>query len=231
MPPNSTTHRFIAIEGNIGAGKTTLAQKLSEEYDAQLVLEQFETNPFLPKFYENPDRYTFHTEVHFLLDRHRQIKAWIAQHHQQTQATISDYMFDKSLVFAEANLPPDEFELYQRLFKALFHELPQPDLLIYLHAPIPRLLQHIKQRGRDYEQAMSPNYLLQIETTYLRHLAQLSQQRILLIHTHQLDYVHQPQHYAELLAWLNNDYPCGITEIHFWPSYTSLFLLYQNQLS
>ncbi|MCC7224601.1 MAG: deoxynucleoside kinase [Chitinophagales bacterium] len=208
-------HQFMVIEGNIGAGKTTLAQKLAHEYALQLVLEQFETNPFLPKFYENPTRYTFHAEAHFLLDRHRQVKDWITLHHQQQHATVSDYMFDKSLVFAEANLPPDEFELYERLFRALFDELPQPDLLVYLHAPVEKLLQHIKQRGRNYEQSMSPDYLLQIQKTYLQHLQQHRQLPILLIHTQQLDYVNRPDHYQSLLQWIGQKYPCGITEIEF----------------
>lgn len=206
-------HRFIAIEGNIGVGKTTLAQKLSQEYSWQLVLEQFEDNPFLPKFYENPTHYTFHTEVHFLLDRHRQIEEWTALYRQHNRTTVSDYMFDKSLVFAEANLPPDEFELYSRLFKSLFTKLPQPDLLIYLHAPVPHLLQNIKQRGREYEQDMSADYLWQIENAYNQRLKQLPEQRILRIHTEQLDYVKHPAHYQQILEWLHADYPNGITEL------------------
>jgi deoxyguanosine kinase len=206
-------HRFIAVEGNIGVGKTTLAQKIACEYDRQLLLEQFEDNPFLPKFYENPQHYTFHTEVHFLLDRHRQIAEWTAQYLQYRRPTVSDYMFDKSLVFAEANLPPDEFALYNRLFQSLFKQLPVPDLLVYLHAPVNHLLQNIKQRGRIYEQGMSPDYLLQIEKTYQQHLMQHTQQSILLIHTAKLDYVNNPQHYQQILQWINADYPKGISEV------------------
>jgi len=129
-------YNFITIEGNIGAGKTTLAQLLSKHYNARLILEEFADNPFLPKFYEKPEQYAFPVELFFMAERFKQLKELLQQQNLFQELTISDYLFNKCLLFAKVTLPEDEYRLYQRLFDIIHQQLVQPDLLIYLHAPV-----------------------------------------------------------------------------------------------
>src|SRR5438046_3362364 len=159
-------YHFITIEGNIGAGKTTLAHLLSRHYNARLVLEEFADNPFLPKFYENPHQFAFPLELFFMAERYKQLKELIQQKDLFHSLTISDYLFTKCLLFAKVNLPADEFRLYQRLFEIIHQQLIQPDILIYLHSPISRLQQNIKKRARPYEQKIADDYLFSIQETY-----------------------------------------------------------------
>ena len=159
-------YHFITIEGNIGAGKTTLSHLLSRHFNARLVLEAFADNPFLPKFYENPKQFAFPLELFFMAERFKQLKDLIQQKDLFQSITISDYLFTKCLLFAKVNLPEDEFRLYQRLFEIMQQQLLQPDLLIYLHTPVSRLQQNIKKRNRSYEQKISDAYLFSIQETY-----------------------------------------------------------------
>ena len=163
-------HHFITIEGNIGAGKTTLANLLSKHYHARLVLEEFADNPFLPKFYEKPDQYAFPVELFFMAERFKQLKELIQQTDLFQQVTISDYLFTKCLLFAKVTLPADEFRLYQRLFDIIHQQLIQPDLLVYLHAPISKLQQNIRLRNRSYEQNIPDSYLQNLQDTYSHYL-------------------------------------------------------------
>src|SRR5215210_3750112 len=141
-------HHFITIEGNIGAGKTTLAHLLSKHFNARPLPEKFANNPFLSKFYEDPAKYAFPLELFFMAERFKQMKELLQQKDLFQNITISDYLFTKCLLFAKVNLPDDEFRLYQRLFDIIHQQLVQPDILIYLHAPISRLQQNIKKRAR-----------------------------------------------------------------------------------
>src|SRR6478736_6265273 len=152
-------YHFITIEGNIGAGKTTLAHLLSKHYNARLVLEEFADNPFLPKFYENPSQYAFPLELFFMAERYKQLKDLLQTKDMFQNITISDYLFTKCLLFAKVNLPEEEFLLYQKLFDIINPQLIQPDLLIYLHAPVNKLKENIKKRNRSYEQNIDPGYL------------------------------------------------------------------------
>src|ERR687894_732599 len=138
-------YHFITIEGNIGAGKTTLAHLLAKHYNARLILEQFADNPFLPKFYENPKQYAFPVELFFMAERYKQLKELIQQKDLFQNLTVSDYLFTKCLLFAKINLPEDEFKLYQRLFDIIHQQLVYPDLLIYLYAPVRKLQENIKK--------------------------------------------------------------------------------------
>lgn len=138
-------YRFITIEGNIGAGKTTLANILSKRLDARLILEEFADNPFLVKFYENPTQYAFPLELFFMAERYKQQKDLVGQQDLFQSITISDYLFSKCLLYAKVNLPDDEFKLYQRLFDITYQQVIQPDLLIYLHAPVSKLQENIKK--------------------------------------------------------------------------------------
>ncbi len=165
-------YHFITIEGNIGAGKTTLAHLLSKYYNARLILEEFADNPFLPKFYENPKQYAFPLELFFMAERFKQQKDLLQQSDMFQSLTISDYLFTKCLLFAKVTLPEDEFRLYQRLFDIIHQQLIQPDILIYLHAPVSKLQRNIKKRNRSYEQNIPDDYLFNIQETYTHYIKQ-----------------------------------------------------------
>src|SRR5688572_2915473 len=165
-------YHFITIEGNIGAGKTTLAHLLAKHFNARLILEEFAENPFLTKFYENPQQYAFPVELFFMAERYKQLKELIQTRDMFQSVTITDYLFTKCLLFAKVNLPEAEFRLYQKLFEIVHQQLVQPDLLIYLHAPVNRLQQNIKKRNRPYEQGISDEYLFNIQETYTHYIKQ-----------------------------------------------------------
>ena len=152
-------YNFVTIEGNIGAGKTTLTHLLSKHYNARLILEKFADNPFLPKFYENQELYAFPLELFFMAERYKQLKDLLQTKDMFQNITVSDYLFTKCLLFAKVNLPDDEFRLYQKLFEIINPQIIQPDILIYLHAPISKLKENIKKRNRSYEQNISDEYL------------------------------------------------------------------------
>lgn len=163
-------YQFITIEGNIGAGKTTLAHLLSKHFNARLILEEFADNPFLPKFYENPGQFAFPLELFFMAERYKQLKELLQQKDMFQTVTISDYLFTKCLLFAKVNLPDDEFRLYQRLFEIIHQQLVQPDILIYLHAPVSKLQDNIRKRNRVYEQNIPNEYLFNIQEKYTHYI-------------------------------------------------------------
>ena len=165
-------YHFIAVEGNIGAGKTTLAHLLARHYNSRLILEAFAENPFLPKFYENPKQYAFPLELFFMAERYKQLKELVHTKDLFQRVTIADYIFSKCLLFAKVNLPEEEFHLYQKLFDIIFQQLIQPDLLIYLHAPVQQLQKNIKKRNRTYEQSISDDYLFSLQETYTSYIRQ-----------------------------------------------------------
>ncbi len=201
-------HHFITIEGNIGAGKTTLATLLSQELNARLVLEEFADNPFLPKFYEKPDQYAFPVELFFMAERFKQLKELIQQTDLFQHLTISDYLFTKCLLFAKVTLPEDEFRLYQRLFDIIHQQLLQPDLLIYLHAPVSKLQQNIKDRNRSYEQNIPDSYLQTLQDTYSHYLKNQSVPT-LIIDVAQADFLNHRPHLDFILQALEKEYAPG----------------------
>lgn len=202
-------YRFITIEGNIGAGKTTLALKLAEHLQAKLILEGFADNPFLPKFYENPEQYAFPLELFFMAERYKQLKELLSGQDLFSQHTVSDYLFVKSLLFAKMNLKEDEFSLYQKLFDIINPQLAQPDLLIFLHAPVSKLQQNIKKRNRSYEQQIPDSYLANVQDMYSQFIRQ-HPVRTLLIDTTKMDFLRSDEDFQTLLAALEVDYPLGI---------------------
>ena len=163
-------YQFITIEGNIGAGKTTLAHLLSKHFNARLILEEFADNPFLPKFYENPGHFAFPLELFFMAERYKQLKELLQQKDMFQTVTISEYLLTKCLLFAKVNLPDDEFRLYQRLFEIIHQQLVQPDILIYLHAPVNKLQENIRKRNRVYEQKIPNEYLFNIQEKYTHYI-------------------------------------------------------------
>lgn len=210
MAKTTFPYRFLAIEGNIGAGKTTLSQRLAEEFECRLILEQFTDNPFLPPFYENPERYAFPVELFFLTERYKQLQDELQQTDIFQQGVIADYFFSKTLLFARNNLPPAEYRLFQQLFQLLQVQFPRPDLLVYLHRPIPQLLHQIEKRGRDFENPITPTYLEQIQSVYFDYFRVETQQPVLVLELQDWDFAHNPAHYAQVKEWLFAAYGPGI---------------------
>lgn len=189
---------FLVIEGNIGAGKTTFAKMMSEEFDAKLILEQFAENPFLPKFYEDPGKYSFPLELSFLAERYGQLKKELTNRDLFHQNTIADYYFMKSLIFAQNTLAQDEYKLYRNFFDIIYERLPKPDLFVYLHLPEEQLISNIKKRGRDYEQSISADYLKKIREGYFTFFSQQDDFPVLIVDTSSIDFVAYPHHYRLL---------------------------------
>jgi deoxyadenosine/deoxycytidine kinase len=206
-------YNFIAIEGNIGAGKTTLSTMLAKHYQARLVLEQFSDNPFLPEFYKNPDKVAFPLELSFLADRYSQLKQDLINLDLFNSITIADYFIYKSLIFASNNLKEDELILYQRLFDIIATSLPKPDLLIYLYLNTEQLQNNIIKRGRVYELDIKPEYLQQIQNGYLSFLQGLPNQKVLVLDMQGVDFVQEKDKFEQILALLETDYPKGISHI------------------
>jgi deoxyguanosine kinase len=201
-------YNFVTIEGNIGAGKTTLAHLLSKHFNARLVLEQFADNPFLPKFYENPQQYAFPLELFFMAERYKQLKELVQQKDLFQNLTISDYLFTKCLLFAKVNLSEEEFRLYQRLFDIMYQQLIQPDLLIYLHAPVNKLQQNIRKRNRSYEQNIPDDYLFNIQETYTNYIRQ-HRLKTIIIDVSSADFLGNDKHLQAVLDALEKEYPEG----------------------
>ncbi|MBU6158209.1 MAG: deoxynucleoside kinase [Bacteroidetes bacterium] len=205
-------YKFITIEGNIGAGKTTLATALHKQYPSRLILEEFADNPFLPKFYENPAQYAFPVELFFMAERYKQLKELITTQDLFNSITISDYLFTKCLLFAKLNLPADEYRLYQRLFDIIHQQLIQPDLLIYLHAPIEKLQQNIKKRNRSYELQIEDRYLLNIQETYTGYIRQHNI-KTLMVDAGNADFINNPDHLKTITDALEKEYEPGLHPI------------------
>ncbi|MFO7873969.1 MAG: deoxynucleoside kinase [Bacteroidales bacterium] len=206
-------YNYIAIEGNIGAGKTSLATRIAQRYNGKLILEQFEENPFLVKFYQDPEKYAFPLELSFLADRYQQLMRELPNQELFSDFTISDYFLNKSLIFARKTLNDDEYQLFITLFNIMNANLPRPDLLVHLYVTTNRLQQNIRSRGRDYEQQIPDEYLEKIQESYLNYLKQQPQLRVLLLDMNNVDFVAYPSHLEQVLAIIDRDYPKGLTSI------------------
>lgn len=197
-------HHFITIEGNIGAGKTTLAHMLARHYNARLILEQFADNPFLAKFYENPAQNAFPLELFFMAERYKQLKELVHTADLFQSVTVSDYLFTKCLLFAKVNLPDQEFRLYQKLFDIINAQVVQPDILIYLHAPVSKLQANIRRRNRSYEQSIPDDYLFNIQEAYTNYIRQHNI-RTLFIDVSNADFLDNKAHLKVVLDALDRD--------------------------
>ncbi len=198
MKSESLAYPYIVIEGNIGVGKTTFCRKLQEKYDARLILEQFSDNPFLPYFYENPERHAFSVELFFMTERHRQLQEELIQGDLFNQQIISDYIFIKTLLFAKNNLNEEEYRLFNRLFHVLNAHFKKPDLVVYLHRPVPNLLHQIKKRGRSFEMEINATYLENIQKAYFDFFKMDPEYPILVVGIDDLDF-EKDNHAFELL--------------------------------
>ncbi len=208
-------YSFIVIEGNIGAGKTTLAKKIAEDYNAKLIPEEFAENPFLPKFYKDPDKYSFPLELSFLADRFHQLNKEIRNRDLFKSFVISDYYFTKSLIFARNTLSDDEYGLYRRIFDITYTNLPKPDLYVFLYLDIEKLIHNIQHRGRDYEKEIQPSYLEKIQNGYFEYMKQHQTEfKFLVIDTNNIDFVKNPDDYKKLTNLIfEKDYEVGINRV------------------
>ncbi|PWK20956.1 2-amino-4-hydroxy-6-hydroxymethyldihydropteridine diphosphokinase [Xanthomarina spongicola] len=195
-----TSYNYIAIEGNIGAGKTSLATMISKDFNAKLILERFAENPFLPKFYEDAKRYAFTLEMSFLADRYQQISDDLSQLDLFKDFIISDYDIYKSLIFSKITLPEDEFKLYRKLFYLMYKDIAKPELYVYLYQNTERLQENIKKRGRDYEQNIENEYLDKINTGYLEFLKNQTELNVKIIDISDRDFVDNREDYLWILS-------------------------------
>lgn len=203
-------YKYISIEGNIGAGKTSLAKLLAADYGAKLVLEQFADNPFIANFYEQPEKYAFPFELFFVAERFKQLSEMTTQTDFFYNGVITDYLFVKSTLFSKVNLSADEYNLYMRIFDIIYKTLPAPEVIVYLHSDISRLQKNIKLRGRSYEQQIADSYLEEIQQQYFQYFRQKKDQRILIIDTSRADFVNNPDHLNQIKIWLSEDIPVGL---------------------
>jgi len=200
----SEKFNYVAIEGNIGAGKTTLTNMIAEDFNAKIILERFADNPFLPKFYEDNERYAFPLEMSFLADRYQQLSDDLAQFDLFKNFIVSDYYIFKSLIFAQVTLQKDEYFLYRKMFDIMYNEISKPDLYIYLYQETPRLLENIKNRGRDYEQNIAPEYLDKIHKGYATFIKTEKNLNTLIIDVTNKDFLHNKEDYNEIIELIKN---------------------------
>lgn len=201
-------YNFVTIEGNIGAGKTTLAHLLSKHFNARLILEEFADNPFLPKFYENPGQYAFPLELFFMAERYKQLKELLQTKDMFQNITISDYLFTKCLLFAKVNLPEEEFRLYQKLFEIINPQILQPDIVIYLHTPVKKLQENIRKRNREYEQSIPNDYLFTLQETYTQYIKQHNI-KTLYVDAGNADFLGNEEHLKVIIDALDKEYDEG----------------------
>ena len=209
-------YNYIAIEGTIGAGKTSLATRIANDFNGKLVLEEFEgdKNPFLPKFYKEPDKYSFQLEMTFLALRYQQLKDKLGALDLFHDFIISDYYVAKSLIFSRNNLQEDEYQLFSRFFNIIFSDMPKPELLVYLYSDVSKLQRNIRKRGRSYEQEISDSYLENIQQGYFDFLRQQQDNmRILIIDTSRLDFVANERDYQGIIEAIDQPYEVGLHRV------------------
>jgi deoxyguanosine kinase len=207
-------YNYVVIEGNIGAGKTTLATRIAEQFEGRLILERYADNPFLPKFYQDPDKYSFPLELSFLASRYKQLNDELGPQDLFKAFTVADYYFMKSLVFAASTLKGDEYNLYRQIFYIIYSSLPKPDIYVYLHLNTDRLLENIRKRGRDYEKSITGDYLRKIQDSYFAFFKQNTETRYLVIDISEIDFVTDKNHYSRVIDTIFfNDYPFGLNKV------------------
>lgn len=206
-------YNYICVEGNIGAGKTTFCRLIKQEYECNLILEEFDDNPFLPLFYKEPDRFAFTVELFFMTERYKQMQACLLNQSLFSRFTISDYTFIKTLLFAKKNLVEEEFRLFQNLYNVFDQTFPKPDILVYFHRNVDILQEKIKQRGRLYETEISDDYLLKIQNAYFEYFRNILSYPILIIDINTIDFEHNHQHYEHLKYLLTKKYQPGVHRI------------------
>ena len=208
-------YRYIAIEGNIGAGKTSLAKIIATKFNTELVLEAFADNTFLPQFYEQPERYAFPLEMSFLAERYQQLKQEQEIAFANNRPLVADYIFEKSMLFAKVNLTRHELDLFRKFYELLNTNLQRPDLILFLKKDTDTLLNNISKRGRDYEKLIPATYLDNVTKEYLTHLYSIPEERILIVESNAIDFVEDPSHLRYLLQLVQAEHQPGAHSIIF----------------
>jgi len=206
----SFPYNYLCIEGNIGAGKTSFCKMIEEEYNCKLILEQFDDNPFLPFFYEEPDRYGFTVELFFMTERYKQLTRHLLNRDLFLDFTISDYFFTKTLLFARNNLNDEEYRMFSKMFNVFNQSFPTPDLLVYFHRSTDILMSNIKKRGRGYETYITESYLKTVQDSYFEYFRNIVSFPILIIDLHTLDFVDNQKHYEEVKYLISKTYRPGV---------------------
>ena len=207
-------YNYITIEGCIGAGKTSLATKLAKDFNARLILEQYADNPFLPKFYEDHDKYAFPVELSFLSSRYKQLQDSLLNTDLFHSVTVADYFLAKSYIFAGKTLTDDMFSLYANMFNIMKSKLPQPELIVYLYLSIDNLLHNINVRGRNYEKSITADYLQSIQSGYFEYFHQQKKSHIVIVDTNNIDFVRNDNDYNQLLELVSVEWPEGIEHVN-----------------
>ncbi|MDQ3141891.1 MAG: deoxynucleoside kinase [Bacteroidota bacterium] len=210
---NKIPYNYICLEGNIGAGKTTLAEKLAKDLPCKLVLEGFADNPFLEYFYKDPVRFSFTVELFFLTERHKQLQQALANKELFSEFTLADYSLIKSMLFARNNLIPEEYKLFQKIFQTLSANIPKPDLIVYLHRSVEKIQEHIIARDRPFESQIHNTYLEQIQNVYFDFFKNQTQIPVLILDAENLDFINNENHYREVIHILGNQYQPGLHHI------------------
>jgi len=213
MSQKSFPYRFVSIEGNIGSGKTSLVDRLCADYNGKKILEQFADNPFLPLFYQDPERYAFSVELFFMTERYKQLQDHFSAPDLFYEHIFSDFFFIKSLLFARKNLATEEYKLYQKLFTALNNTFPNPDLIVYLHRDTEYLLSNIKLRNRPYEQDIEADYLLKIQNSYFEYLRNITSFPVLILDIKDMDFVNKEQNYETIKFLISKKYNPGVHRV------------------
>ena len=208
-------YNYVVVEGSIGAGMTTLSTMLANDFNAELVLERFADNPFLEKFYKDPEHYAFPVEMTFLMDRYQQLKNLLTARDLFTDFVIGDYFIDKCLLFSKNNLSKDEFSLFKTVFDTISGFLPKPDLILYLYTKPDRLLKQIAKRNRSFEKDITAEYLTDIQEKYLTYFRENQQIPILLVDTENVDFVENNLDYQRFKELINTQFEAGIHRILF----------------
>ena len=208
-------HQYICIEGNIGAGKTTLARMLSLAWSGYPIYEQFTDNPFLPLFYKDQQRYGFQVELFFMTERHKQLEQIKPKTDLFQQLYVADYFFQKTLLFAGKTLNENDYRLFKRLFDILEKNAPAPDLLVYLHRSVDQVYEQIEKRGRNMEEDISKEYLTTVQDAYLEYFRQITHFPILILEMHGLDFENDTRHFELIKDTINQDYMPGVHRVSF----------------
>lgn len=206
-------YNYIAVEGNIGSGKTTFCQMVAKEYNCKLVLEEFDDNPFLPYFYKDPERFAFTVELFFMTERYKQLQKSLLTRDMFIDFTIADYAFIKTLLFARQNLPEEEYKLFQKMFTPLNQAFPQPELLVYFHRDVQILQSNIAKRGRSYESGITDEYLTKVQNSYFEYFRNILSYPILIIDLNTIDFEDNQRNYHEVKHLLSKKYNPGVHRV------------------
>ncbi len=206
-------YNYIAIEGNIGSGKTTFCKKVASEHNCKLILEEFDDNPFLPYFYKDPERFAFTVELFFMTERYKQMQRSLLAQDMFTDFTLADYAFIKTLLFARQNLPENEYKLFQKMFSPLDHTFPKPDLLVYFHRSVDILQQNIAKRGREYEKGITDDYLLKVQNSYFEYFRNIISIPVLIIDLNTINFENNERNYLEVKHLLTKKYNPGVHRV------------------